>query len=437
MSEIEIKLIGFRRRVRWMLAWRGLAYGALTGATASVVLALLDFFRVAYTEWMWLLLPIGVGALAGSLVGWFRKVQTQALADSIDRRADLQNRLGTANEDPASFGEEVKSDALMHLRTLKPAEVYPVRVTKWHGGAIALSVVAASLFLLGNTPLLLSDAEKSDREELKKIGQTVERVAKPILDRKPEELTPEAKELAKKFEQFSKDLKKGRMPKEEAMQKANELAREAEKMTKEQFAKSDEALQKADDALKQMAMEQAMAESGLKPEDLAGMDPKKISEMADQSDEQRTEKMNALSKEMADLMKKMEAGKDESGDPLSDQDMADLKSKMDQLKLDMKALELSQKVKDFLKKLYSQPKFKQILEMMKKLQQTNQEGKDGSLQDPKLSEKEIAELKKKLEAMREQLKKELEELADKLKDDKAMQEFLDQLMKSLEDCEGG
>ena len=420
-----------------MLAWRGLSFGAIAGASASVVLAILDFFRVVYTEWQWLLLPVAVGALAGGIFGWFRRVQTQSLADSIDRRADLKNRLGTANENPASFGAEVRQDALSHLGTLKPAEVYPVRVTKWHGGAIALSVLAASLFLLGNTPLLLSDKEKTDREELKKIGETVERVAKPILDRKMEELTPEAKELAKKFEEFSKDLKKGRMPKEEAMQKANELAREAEKMTQEKFAKSDESLKKAQDALKQMAMEQAMAESGLKPEDMAYMDLDKINEMAEQSDEQSKEKMDALSKEMAELMKKMESGKNETGDPLSEQEKNDLEAQMDQLKLDMKALELSQKVKDFLKKLYSQPKFKEILEMMKKLQKTNQEGQEGSLGNPKLSEAEIAELKKKLEAMREQIKKELEALADKLKDDKAMQEFLEQLKKSLEDCEGG
>jgi hypothetical protein len=437
MSEIESKLVGFRRRVRWMLAWRGLSFGAIAGASASVVIAILDFFRVVYTEWLWLLLPVAVGALAGGLFGWFRRVQTQALADSIDRRADLKNRLGTANENPASFGAEVRQDALSHLGSLKPAEVYPVRVTKWHGGAIALSVLAASLFLLGNTPLLLSDKEKTDREELKKIGETVERVAKPILDHKMEELTPEAKELAKKFEEFSKDLKKGRMPKEEAMQKANELAREAEKMTQEKFAKSDESLKKAQDALKQMAMEQAMAESGLKPEDMANMDLDKINEMAEQSDEQSKEKMEALSKEMAELMKKMESGKNEKGDPLSEQEKNDLEAQMDQLKLDMKAMELSQKIKDFLKKLYSQPKFKEILEMMKKLQKTNQEGQEGSLENPKLSEAEIAELKKKLEAMREQIKKELEALADKLKDDKAMQEFLDQLKKSLEDCEGG
>lgn len=437
MSEIESKLVGFRRRVRWLLAWKGLAYGALAGAGASVVLAILDFFRVVYTEWTWLLLPIAVGALAGAVFGWLRRVQTQALADSIDRRASLQNRIGTANEDPSTFGEEVKRDALAHLGTLKPADVYPVRVTKWHGGAIALSVLAASVFLLGNTPLLLSEKEKADKEELKKIGATVERVAKPLLEKKPEELSPEAKELAKKFEEFSKDLKKGRMPKEEAMQKANDLAREAEKMTQEKFAKSEESLMKAQDALKQMAKEQAMAESGLKPEDVANMDMDKVNEMAEQSDEQLNENMKALSKEMAELMKKMESGKDEKGNSLSEDQISDLKAQMDQLKLDMKALELSQKIKDFLKKLYSQPKFKEILEMMKKLQKTNQEGKEGGLENPKLSEAEIAELKKKLEAMREQIKKELEALADKLKDDKAMQEFLDQLKKSLEDCEGG
>ncbi len=427
MSELETKLIGFRKRVRLVFAWRGLALGAAFGALASLILATLDYFRVAYSSWAWLAAPVVGGMLIGFLIGWFRRVSTKALADSIDRRAHLQNRLGTANEDPLTFGEELKGDALRHLGLVKPKEVYPVRMTRWHTVAGVTGLLAVCLFLLGNTPLFLSDQAKADREELKQIGKTVERVAKPILDRKPEELSPESKELAKKFEQFSKDLEKGRMPKEEAMQKANELAKEAEKVAKEQFEKSDENLQKAQDALSKMATEKAMEESGLTPDEMAGLDKSEIERGQQMGDEQRQQEMDALAQKLSELERKLADGKDGNGEDLSQEQKDALKSQADALKKQMKALQLSKKIKDFLQKLYSQPEFKELMEMMKKLQKINQDGKKGELENPQLSEEQIKEMLKKLE-----------ELADKLgKDDKAMKEFLEKLKKALEQGGGG
>lgn len=436
MSEIERKLVGFRRRVRWLQAWRFLAIGGAAGAFLSVVLSALDFFRLRYFDWPVLVAPVLVGIGIGAIYGWLRRIPIQSLADSIDRRARLQNRLGTAAEDPATFAEEIKGDALAHLTGLKPSTVYPVRMTRWHMGTIIMIVLAASVFLLGNTPIFMSEQQRKDQEELKRIGQEVERVAKPLLEEKAEKLSPEAKELAKKYDELSKELKKGRMPKEEAMQKANDLAKEAEKMSKEQFAKSDESLAKAQDAMKQMALEQSMAESGIKPEDL-GMSKEDIQQMSEQSEESLNQKAQEMSQEMNDLQRQLEAGKDAKGDPLSDDMKMSMKQKLDQLKLKLKALELSQKVKDFLKKLYSQPEFKEIMEMVKKLQETNAKGQQDQLTNPKMSEKEIEELQKQLDEMRAEMEKKLEELADKLKDDAEMKKFLEELKNSLKECKGG
>ncbi len=426
MSEIESKLQKFRKRVKILLAWRGLALGAGLGACISLILAMLDFTRVMYSTWVLLLIPVVVGGLIGAFFGWIKRVSTQNLAESIDRRAKTQDRLGTANEAPSTFSNELNADALGHLSKLKPQDIYPVRVTRWHAVAGVTALLAVSLFLLGNTPIFLNDQEKADREELKQIAKTVERVAKPILDRKAEELRPEAKELAKKFEQFSKDLEKGRMPKEEAMQKANDLAKEAEKVAKEQFGKSDENLQRAQDSLTKMALEKAMEESGLTPEEMANLDKAELDRGQQVGDEQRQQEMDALSQKLSQLEKQLAEGKDGNGEDLSSEQKDALKSQADALKSKMKALQLSKKIKDFLAKLYAQPEFKELMEMMKKLQKINQEGKAGEMKDAQLSEEQIKEMLKKLE-----------ELAEKLKDDKAMKEFLEKLKKALEQSGGG
>lgn len=429
MSEIESKLVGFSRRVRWMRAWRGLAVGGVIGCLISLVLASLDLFRVQYVDWPWLMVPIATGVVFGAIVGGARRVPASSLADSIDRRAGLANRLGTAAEEPTTFHDEVQQDAVRHLAGLKPSAVYPMRISKWHTGVVVGMLLVASLFLLGNTPIFMSDAQKRDRDELKKIGETVERVAKPLLDRKPEDLSPEAKELAKKYEQFSKELQKGRMPKEEALQKANDLAKEAERVAKDQFDESDRALGKAQDALEKAAMDKAMRESGLDPSQFDDAERAAIDRGAQMSDDERNAELSKMAADLSELEKQLAAGKDDKGEALSSEAKEALKSKIEALKKNMKALQLSKKVKDMLERLMAQPEFKEILEMLKELHKKNAQGKNGEMQNPELDEQQIKEIMKKLE-----------ELADRLKDDKEMKAFLEKLkeaLKNAKQCSGG
>lgn len=429
MSEIESKLVGFSRRVRWMRAWRGLAVGGVVGCLVSLVMASLDLFRIQYFDWPWLMIPIAAGVVLGAIVGGARKVPANSLADSIDRRAGLANRLGTAAEEPVTFHDEVQQDAIRHLAGLKPAAVYPMRISKWHTGVVVGMLLVASLFLLGNTPIFLSDSQKRDREELKKIGQTVERVAKPLLDRKPEDLSPEAKELAKKYEQFSKELQKGRMPKEEALQKANDLAKEAERVAKEQFDESDRALGKAQDALEKAAMDKAMRESGLDPSQFDEAERAAIDRGAQMSDDERNSELSKMGSELDALEKQLAAEKNEKGESLSAEAKEALKSKIASLKKNMKALELSKKVKDMLERLMAQPEFKEIMKMLRDLQKKNAQGKNGEMQNPEIDEQQIKEMMEKLE-----------QLADRLKDDKEMKAFLEKLkeaLKNAKQCSGG
>ncbi len=185
MEELTRRLKRFEKRVRMVRAWRGLAVGLCVGGVLGMIWSALDWFAIFYTEWTWLSILVGICAFVGAAVGFFLKVPVHALAESIDRRAALKERLSTAREHAAGsdmFDQPLLSDASEHLDRLKPASIFPFKMGRWQGGGVALASIAAAIFLLGNTPLLLNDAQKKQLEDLKREGAKVERIIKENLD---------------------------------------------------------------------------------------------------------------------------------------------------------------------------------------------------------------------------------------------------------------
>src|SRR5689334_2053595 len=104
----------FARRVRFIRAWVGLGIGLSLGAILATLWALLDWFRVFYTEWSYLGWLVGACGLLGLLISAFRSITPKALTDSIDRRAGLKNRLSTASEratEHGTFDDALRTDA--------------------------------------------------------------------------------------------------------------------------------------------------------------------------------------------------------------------------------------------------------------------------------------------------------------------------------------
>jgi len=299
----------------------------------------LDFFNVWYTGWWGVGLPLLAGALFGVLYGFTRKVSTAALADSIDRRAKLQNRVATAAEDHhEQFAEAQREDALARLEGLRPARVYPVKFTRWHTGSVALSLAAVAVVLLGNTPMLLSAQERQDREDLKKAGQTIERVAKPVIEKPNEESTKVAKELAQKYDAFGKDLQRGRMPMEKAMEEANKLAAEAERATKEQAERAEMIVAKAQDALMMEAFEDAAREMGMNSADLQSLSASEMQALSQLSESEAEARESSLNQQMADLAKQLREGKNEKGETLTQAEREALAKQMEALKKNLQDL---------------------------------------------------------------------------------------------------
>lgn len=415
----------FERRVRLVRSWKGLAIGASFGSLAAAVWAGLDLANVATAEWSSLGAVVGGGTLLGMLVGLFSRIPKNALADSIDRRASLDERLTTSIERSAfhsGFDEALHADAQSHLDGLKPAKLYPVQVGRWQGAALVLAALASGIFLLGNTQVLLNDQQKKDKDELKKAGQIVEHVAKPVEDdMKTPSQNEDEKRLAEALRKLSKDLEKAKISKEEAMQKTNEVQKQAEQLVKDRATQTQQSIAKAESAFEKLQKEEMSKSMGkADPSDSKMTDAERQSK----ADQLQKESDN-VTKQISKLQDQMtQQGKDGAMQMKLDKELQDLLKQQNKLAQELQELKLSKNVQDMYKRMMENPLFKKLLEMQKKLQDAMKDAQQNG-QQTKLTHEQI-----------EEMRKELEEMAKKLKDDKAMSEYLQALMDAMKNACG-
>ena len=397
-------LVRFARRIRVARAWRGAAVGGCIGGFAAVVAAALDAFRVAFAEPPTLIGLVLGGAVLRSAVGALLRVRLDDVAESVDRRGGLQNRVRTAlNLREGEFAAEQADDARGRLEGLQPKAVFPLRFGRWHAGAIAVAVIAASVFLLGNTTLLLDAQGKKDRAELQKLAPAVERVARPKLDNP----TADEKALDAAMRRFAKELERGRLDRPDALAKANELAQKADELARQRFQEAEKKLGTADQALESMLKDEMLKRGfgDVKPEDLM-RDP------ADASAE-----MQRLDQQIQQMEKKL----GEEGLTKAERDalMSGIKDAKDR----KQAIELSEAARKTFEKLFNMPEWKELMAMAAKLKKESKAGQAGNQE---LTAEQV-------KAMQERL----EELARKLKDEAAMREYIEALKAALKDSGEG
>ncbi|MCE2938616.1 MAG: hypothetical protein ACK5XS_04900 [Armatimonadota bacterium] len=266
MSNTGLELTRFEKRVRRLRATQGAAMGASIGGLAVVAWALADRFGSAYVTWPAATAVVGGLTLAGAAAGWFWRVSPLDLARSIDRRAGLKNRLGTAMSTPESaWADAQRADAERKLEGLDPQTVFPWSGNRVLTGALCALILAGGAYAWARSDFGMSAAEKQERAELASRAEEVRRVAKEGLENTPRELSAMEKDLRTDIESFAKELERGKLDREQALVKANELAKQAETAAQDRFSAAGRDLDEAGETLRE-AQGRAIEAAGLKKE---------------------------------------------------------------------------------------------------------------------------------------------------------------------------
>lgn len=431
---LQSRLSPFARRVRFVRAWQGLAYGLIAGGAAGAVWATADWAGwLDATPVSLATLLVGSGAI-GALVGAFRPIAELALSRSIDFRAGLEDRLGAAvgrenSEHP--FEQAIVADAESHLDGVQPARVYPIHVGRLQAAAVGTCLLAASLFLLGNTPLLKGESVRKDHAELQKKADDVEHVVadfqKPI-DGAP--LNESEKKFADELRRLQHDLRKDRLGKEEAMQKANELAQQAERLMQQSADRSAQSSQTALDSLEKMDAE-AMQQAGMNPSDpSASGDSQRIQKslQANKSAQQQSQKQLDAIKKRLDEIKRQLNRKDLSAAERAklQREQQELEKQADELskqlsQLKNAELQLSKEAQAIFDRMRKDPIFKELQALARKMQKNAKAAQQGRKQ---LTKEQV-----------EQMRRRMEELAKQLKDPKAMQAYLKAMLEAMKNAQ--
>jgi len=464
----------YQRRVRWVLMWRWGALGGFIGTLVAMGLDALDWLAVLSAPVWWLAASVLTGVLLGCLYTLFIPLPAPILAQLIDRRGQLKDRVQTALEHTDGehlFDRPLIEDATNTLLHLRPAELFRFRWSVWHG-LFALALVAMLGFhFLPQILAVVSSERREQQKQVREAAKQIEQVAKPILERaKKPDATELEKRIARNIELYSRRARQGRMSKQEALLRYNKLLEEARKLEQQNQRKLEQAAQQAATAgeqLKQLAQKnqqlsqlerelqaelQALQHQLQTGKDANG-NPLSSEQRASLQNQLRSlqatlqalrnptaanlqNQMSELQRQIDELQRQIQSGRDSKGIPLSKEALKALQEQLKRLQQQLRALQLSEQAREFLRKLMNDPNFieamRRLQELAKKCQQL---GQMQNQQQRQLTQEEI-------ERMARELEKQLEELAKRYSSDEQIRELAKQIlervkkMKELSQCNG-
>jgi hypothetical protein len=201
LQVIERTLSVAARRRRMERAARGLWLGMLIGAiVVFATLAAYKLLPIPVTSIRVAIIVGGACALAGLIIGGWRRDTVSQTARWVDGRQHLQERLSTAlelakNPGPESWRELLITDAVSHLKEFDPRRMSKVRftrATRWALVVIALTVG------LGFAPLFRSKAylqKQADQAVIQDAGKHLVELTKQSLSNRPPVLEPTEKAM--------------------------------------------------------------------------------------------------------------------------------------------------------------------------------------------------------------------------------------------------
>ncbi len=429
MKLLQQQLKRFGRRVRLVRMWRGAWLGLLSGSAIALALVAADYLLLINFPPVMGLIVACASTLVGAGIGFFLKISELSVAQSVDRRAGLEDRTASAFHKAESgefFADELSGDAEKHLGDVQPKRLYPIRFgTQQMSACAILAVLVTAVYVIDND-LLLTAGQKAAKAELKEATAKVERVVRELeVGEGAADKTAE-KKLAAELRKFGKELERGRLDREEAMQKAQKLAEEAKKLSEQRLEKAQEKMEQFQarglqekfeeaggdldmlkdlqlDKMQMEALNDLMKESGADqlPNNQLDQNMMKAlgadnsaSEMARLSDAQKQKLAEQMAQAQKDIQKKLESGN------LSDEQRKALEQQAKTMEELAKKLELSDDVKKALQELQEMKEFKEMQKLMQQMQQAQQQMQEGK----QLTDEQIKQMQEQMEQLAEQMK---------------------------------
>jgi len=436
-------LAPFIKRVRFLYALRGLWLGVLSAGIIALLWSLLDARGVIYAEWQWLVSLIAVGATVGAAIGGLIKPSEQAVAQSLDRRANLKDRVSTALElsDDQDYASAVRADAIGAINETDPKEIFPARWGWLQSSGIGSASVAFLIFALSSSSILSLANTPTQQEEMKKEAARLDNLRKAIFDdgSKKKTLSADLQQLQKDLMRLQKDYEKAKIDPKQALIRKEELAKQVAELSKQKATDALDDIKKCESALEKLEKAE-LEKAGMKDVNMSDvhMDQSDFDQKM-QASEQR--KDNAA-KQVDKMQKNLDLLSQQLQKPgLSESERKELQKQMEEARKALDAakkelseaekqlanMKLSQEARDVLAKLQNDPLMKEIQKELERLRQKMKDaakGEEDNTWKPKLTKEQMAEMRKKIEAF-----------LKSLKDDKAREEYLKELLEALKKAE--
>jgi hypothetical protein len=229
----------WEKRRRVLSAWSLVVNGLFLVLPFCALIALLtQLFSLPFQPALWSFFLILAVILICSLPGLIRKKDYAASFLAADRRLGLKERLSTAYElletrEDSPFSGLLVSDAVHHIEKVKPGDVYPAAAPKKLKYLPIFGIILAVLLLVdfGLTPSPTGSA--GGDQDLEIQGRKLEELGKRLAARARRDFLPETLNLAQEMERLGNDLQRGKLDRDEAIDRLSDLAGKAEQQSRE------------------------------------------------------------------------------------------------------------------------------------------------------------------------------------------------------------
>lgn len=396
-NDLRAQVTRLRRRVRLLLIERWSLMGAAAGCVIAAVMVLLSGrYDNLLNYWLWAGVVL-FGALVGAAVGLFLRISDLALAAAADRRTGLRERLSTAvalngisDDTTDEFGAAVMSDAVSHVSGLRSRDVFRHRFAMPHAVfGIALIALAATI-IIPQLPSVQNEQRRTEVAVMKKEGAKIKKLGEDM-EKQTNPDDKELRKLAQKLEKLGWKMQTGRMTKKQAMLQTRRLS-DAVKQEQDRLAR-----QNSD----KKSLEQAKAEMAKATQDIAKRAADEIAKKEHIPPAEALKKVPS-DKRLAELARKE--------GPLTAAERKELEQAVEKYTNPDSSAPIPAELSEALAKLAENKDYQKAAELMQKLAQKLNSGKNG-----KMSKMDKEMLKKQMEQLAKALKNtDLDKLAKQM-----------------------